>query len=220
MLKKALFVLGLTAVLSSVFAMGVDNPYSLQPPYSENQKNDSIQKGVLEESRKKPAILIDKTYNRLSLFYQEKEILTFPVSLGKNKSRKLRRDYSTTPEGLYSIVQINSDSRFHRFFWINYPNLSDVLDASSMGIIDSSIQTKLERRIKSGILPDQVSPLGGYIGIHGERQRFPTTSGCIVLDNADIDSLFRHISVGTVVGIKSYEPGIFPQFELEGLFPF
>jgi L,D-peptidoglycan transpeptidase YkuD (ErfK/YbiS/YcfS/YnhG family) len=58
------------------------------------------------------------------------------------------------------------------------------------------------RAIKRKQAPPQYTPLGGLIYIHGHGASSDWTWGCVALENADIEELYRVIPVGTLVTIK------------------
>ena len=96
---------------------------------------------------------------------------------------------SRTPEGRYVIDAKNPASAFHKSLHISYPDRSDRAAARRRG----------------------VSP-GGAIMIHGSPDYlavlyatgvFPDwTAGCVAVSNADMDTIFAGVRVGTPVLIK------------------
>jgi hypothetical protein len=120
----------------------------------------------------------------------------YPLALGKNpRGRKLYYDNSTTPEGLYRITGLQSDSPFHKAYDMDYPTGLD------------HVRYSMARR-DGYQFPDGATgypPIGGEIEIHAGDIQHNATSGCICLREADIDELFAHpeIAAGcrlTIVG--------------------
>ena len=115
----------------------------------------------------------------------------YPIVLGRDPiRRKLHQDFSTTPEGLYRIINLKTRSMFHKAFDLNYPNRVDRIRYDFMK--------------RMGRVPKEQS-IGGEIQIHGQFRGWGLernwTWGCISLRDMDVDELFNHkeIAVGTPV---------------------
>jgi murein L,D-transpeptidase YafK len=103
-----------------------------------------------------------------------------------------------TPEGVYTIIEKYQSARFKWFLRLNYPNLED--------------RVRYETLRVNGVIPvgsDGKPPtVGSAIGIHGtdvpilNQGHINWTTGCISVENKDIDDLERLLPVGTVVIIK------------------
>lgn len=113
-----------------------------------------------------------------------------------------------TPLGTFRIAWINNNSRFHRFYGLNYPNNAHALSAYGEGLIDEITYDIIHTAIRSGRIPPQGTPLGGYVGIHGlgkadkrVHRLLNWTHGCVALTNQQIDRLSRWIKKGTKVVI-------------------
>lgn len=132
------------------------------------------------------------------------------ISIGRGgATTEKRRGDGKTPLGDFRIVRISSDTPFHRFFGLDYPDLQRAERARRSGVIDQSQYAAIERAIKAKQVPPQDTALGGYIGIHGIGQGnaavhgdFNWTYGCIALTNAQIDDLSNWVSIGTRVIIR------------------
>jgi len=77
---------------------------------------------------------------------------------------KRKKGDRQVPEGVYRIVDLNPNSRFHLSMKLNYPNDYDLRRAES----------------------DKRSNLGGDIYIHGKAK----SSGCLAIGDAAIEELF------------------------------
>jgi len=130
-----------------------------------------------------------KAERKLQVLSQGKVLREFSIALGgEPKGRKTREGDGKTPEGRYSIGYRNERSGFYKALHITYPNATDITRAKALG----------------------VSP-GGQIMIHGQKnrlgwlafisQRFDWTSGCIALNNSDMDILWNLTPVGTPIEI-------------------
>ncbi len=84
---------------------------------------------------------------------------------------------------------------------------------ASRGLSDGTISRRqwqdIRRRHKTGKVPPQNTPLGGYLGIHGigagdieVHRSFNWTNGCVALTNEQMDQLLELIGVGTPVEIR------------------
>lgn len=137
-----------------------------------------------------PAVLVFKEKNTVTLVRAGKVERTYDAELGTNRiSTKLRQGDSATPEGRYRIVQKKDvgQSIYHRALLLDYPNAQD--------------RARFERAKKERRLPTSAA-IGGAIELHGHGGRGEAwTRGCVALRDADIDDLFRRVSVGTPVTI-------------------
>jgi murein L,D-transpeptidase YafK len=131
------------------------------------------------------------------------------IAIGRNGSDfEHREGDGRTPMGVFKVVWINPDSRFHLFFGLDYPSENDAEEAFRRRLIDYGTYSAIRKAHALGELPPQDTVLGGYIGIHGlgNASRFihehaNWTRGCIALTNKQIDQLARWVSLGTQVVI-------------------
>lgn len=133
-------------------------------------------------------IVVLKSSRQLKAYSQGKLIKTFEISLGRNPigQKEIEGD-KKTPEGIYSINDKNPQSGYHRNLGISYPNQEDILRTKQIG-----------------------RKTGGDIKIHGIRngfigkfhRLFDWTLGCIALTNSEIEQLYNHTPIGTVVEIR------------------
>ena len=156
---------------------------------------------------------ISKSEKLLLVKKGEQTVRQFQISLGKGgKGTKQRIGDKKTPIGVYSISDFKSDSKFHYFMQINYPNLIDAWYGYKNNIITAKEFKRIAFALKENQRPPQDTPLGGYIGIHGlgdttnERlkihESFNWTEGCIALTNDEINTLRQYVSIGTRVTIR------------------
>ncbi len=137
-------------------------------------------------------IHVDKSDRKLTLFDVEKKpIKQFKVALGTNPTgHKVQEGDGKTPEGLYSIIAHNPNSKYHLSLYISYPNQADRAFAKSLG----------------------VEP-GGDIVIHGrgkgtgwEISKFTAhgdwTLGCIAVTDEEIEYIFASVADGTPILIE------------------
>jgi murein L,D-transpeptidase YafK len=122
---------------------------------------------------------------------------------------KSRRGDEVTPVGNFRVGWVNPNSRFKLFFGLDYPNREYADRAYQQGRIDASTYRRIVNALAMGKTPPQNTPLGGQIGIHGLgagdpdiHKHFNWTSGCIALDNAQIERLSKWVQIGTRVEIR------------------
>ncbi len=135
-------------------------------------------------------VVVYKGQRIMQLLKGEEVVRSYQVALGRNPSgHKQTAGDHRTPEGTYLIDRHNKGSRFYKSLHISYPNSRDVSAARERGR----------------------SP-GGDIMIHGLPRGFEDladlhylrdwTKGCIAVNNAEMDEIFRLVNDGTPIEIK------------------
>ena len=158
-------------------------------------------------------LLISKSEKLLHVVKGERTVRSFNISLGKGgKGTKRRLGDNKTPIGVYKIMDFKSDSKFHFFMQIDYPNLLDAWYGYKNSVITAKDFKRIAFAFKGRQKPPQNTPLGGYIGIHGlgettdERlqihEAMNWTEGCIAMTNSEITTLREYVSIGTRVTIR------------------
>jgi murein L,D-transpeptidase YafK len=155
-------------------------------------------------------ILIDTGELTLSVMRGEEEMYQFSnISIGRNgvTAQKIIGD-QRTPLGTFRIVRINPESRYYKFFGLDYPSLQYAQRAFETGVIDDKFLDAIRTAHEQGREPPADTPLGGYIGIHGLgngdvafHQDFNWTEGCIALSNEEVDELEKWVGLNTLVVI-------------------
>lgn len=131
-------------------------------------------------------ILVSKLERKLTVYKGGAALRTYEVGLGFNGlSDKLHAGDNATPEGEYRVIKKVSSSKFGKALLINYPNEEDL--------------RKFNEAKKKGYLTP-ASRIGGLIEIHGGGKD-GMTQGCVALDDAEMEELYRMIPVGTPVTI-------------------
>ncbi len=137
----------------------------------------------------------------------------YKCSFGKGElleyDRKSRQGDNKTPEGTYTIVEKHPSKTFNYFLGLDYPNTEDAASGLRSGIISEAEYRSIHRAQEAGIMPPQLTRLGGRVGIHGEKQLdfvslgpwVNWTRGCISVSNNDAKELYETIPVGTEVVI-------------------
>jgi murein L,D-transpeptidase YafK len=113
-----------------------------------------------------------------------------------------------TPLGKFRVGWINENSRYYRFFGLDYPNRETADRAWNENRITQETWRSIIQAINNEKTPPQNTPLGGYIGIHGigngdqeVHHQFNWTNGCVALTNEQIDQLSEWIKPGVMVEI-------------------
>lgn len=124
-------------------------------------------------------------------------------------SQHRTRGDDSTPLGEFRVVKVKTDSSYHRFFLLDFPNNEHANRAWSDGRIDLATYVTIVRAVNNHRLPPQNTLLGGNLGIHGlgdanpgVHSVFNWTNGCIALTNEQIDALSPWLRVGTKVVVQ------------------
>ena len=128
------------------------------------------------------------------------------IALGSSGAGiKFKRGDNKTPLGVFRVGWINDHSRFKTFIGLDYPNPDYAERALRERRIDALTYERIRAAWSKGRTPPQDTPLGGQIGIHGVGAGNPGvhsaginwTSGCIALDNRQIDApvSYTHLDV-------------------------
>jgi len=132
------------------------------------------------------------------------------IAIGRSGTtwHKRTRD-DKTPLGDFRIGWVNTKSRYHRFFGLNYPDRETARRALDENTITWETWLSILAAANREETPPQHTVLGGYIGIHGIGRGDPEvhdqlnwTNGCIALTNAQIDLLSQWVKPGTMVKIR------------------
>ena len=146
-------------------------------------------------NKSQTAILVEKSDYKLTLYYQNQPVKSYPIVLGNNPVEdKMREGDYKTPEGIFQVRDLYPHSSWSKFIWLDYPN-------------QESWRKHLEAKRTGKIKPSDT--VGSEIGIHGVPQngdylidrRSNWTWGCISLKNKDVDEIYSVIEAGTKVEI-------------------
>jgi murein L,D-transpeptidase YafK len=149
------------------------------------------------------SVVIQKGERALGLYLDGRLRSAYPIALGRDpEGRKTREGDGRTPEGLYFICNRNPHSQFHLFLGISYPNTQDAEAAQRIGLITQAQYRAIAQASSAHRQPPWDTPLGGEIGIHGGGTAADWTLGCIALENAAIEELWRVLRVGDPVLIQ------------------
>ena len=167
-----------------------------------------------QASMQEVSVEIVKSIRTLNIKMGDNVLKSFKISLGDSgNDRKMCRGDRKTPEGIYYITNFNPESKYHFFMGLSYPNVEDAEWGLKNNLISFSQYMAIRESIKNGVTPPQNTPLGGFVGIHGQKQflsyeelglqqLMDWTQGCIALSNAAIMELASYCEPGTKVVIK------------------
>ncbi len=162
---------------------------------------------------KQPYIIINRNSYSLNLYEDTVLIKSYRANFGRNvSSPKDKAGDLSTPVGDYNICEIDTVSKYYKFFKLNYPNLNDAAKGLRKGLISQSQFDSLKYELARGICPLSNTHLGGNIGIQGIGRldfifrylpfNYNWTDGSVAISNEDIDELYRVVKKGTPVVIK------------------
>ncbi len=147
-------------------------------------------------------IEVFKARRELRLLAGDLIIKTYHVALGSNPvATKEREGDRATPEGSYFICVKNPLSRFHLSLGVSYPGPADARRGLRDGLItkpecDAILQADADRAT-----PPWNTALGGEVYVHGGGSASDWTWGCVALEDADIEELYRLVPVKTPITI-------------------
>ena len=135
-------------------------------------------------------VVVYKSKRLMELRKDGKTIRKYRVSLGKNpEGPKLMQGDKKTPEGLYVLDWRKRNSYYHRSIHISYPNATDALRAQEMGVNPGSM-----------IMIHGIPP--SYNHVANILKSRDWTSGCIAVNNDEMDEIWDLVKDGTMIYIK------------------
>ena len=181
-------------------------------PETPNRHTDAL-KTMLSSLDGTVKLVIQKSRYTTILYKGETPVKTYQAVFGKGygDGDKQRMGDRRTPEGDFYICTMNHSKRFYKFMGLSYPGLKHAEEGLRSGMIAPEEYAMIKKAIEERSSPPWETRLGGAVGIHGRtvgagdaRPRsgdINWTDGCIALDNADIDEIYRVVSLGTPVTI-------------------
>ncbi len=180
----------------------------------------NLREQSLEEALKEKGIsrienvklVISRKNYHLELYSNKLLVKSYKAVFGKNNSTiKISKNDLVTPMGDYKICAIDTNSKFHKYLHLNYPNDKDAAEALKQGYINNDEFDAVNLAYKKNECPPDETSLGSNIGIHGIGEYdlifrnlpfiFNWTDGSIAVSNKSIDELFSVVKVGTPVKI-------------------
>ncbi len=144
-------------------------------------------------------VVIEKAARRLTLKDDGGEALfSCPVALGSCPiGTKEREGDGKTPEGVY-FVCLKKRGKYGPSLGVSYPNEAD---ARRMGE-DEELISCIRERAAQKQRPPWGTALGGEIYIHGGGTERDWTAGCVALSDADAETLYALVPLGTEIEIR------------------
>ena len=145
----------------------------------------------------------------LSLYDGDTLLRRYDIGYGRGPVGRIVNRENCTPLGEFRIVakQKRADlmSRGARFLRLNHPTEETAHRAWESGAITDEDLDAICAAHAEGREPPHDTALGGPLGIQGNlfffmERRF--TDGSIALSNGDLNELYEHVSIGTLVIIK------------------
>jgi lipoprotein-anchoring transpeptidase ErfK/SrfK len=145
------------------------------------------------------SVTIFKKHHQLVVYYKSRLFKSYHAVFGRSfePGTKLWEGDRRTPEGVYAIIEKHPSARWDWFLTLNYPNEID--------------RHRYDQMRVDGELPREDGHpvgVGGRIGIHGSdepelnRGDINWTTGCISVDDEDVEELMRILPKGTSVIIN------------------
>ena len=135
-------------------------------------------------------ILVLKSKRQLLAYSKRKLIKTYSIALGFSlKGKKEFEHDGKTPEGIYFIDSKNAHSVCYKNLGISYPNAQDKAFANKYS-------QQPGEAIKIHGLPNGKGFFGKF------HHWFDWTNGCIAVTDAEVDELYIHVPLGSVIEIK------------------
>jgi lipoprotein-anchoring transpeptidase ErfK/SrfK len=145
------------------------------------------------------SVTIFKKRHQLIVYYKSRLFKNYHAVFGRSfePGTKLWEGDRRTPEGVYAIINKHPSARWDWFLTLNYPNDLD--------------RHRYEQMRDDGEVPRSDGHpvgVGGRIGIHGSdepelnRGDINWTTGCISVDDQDVEELTRILPKGTLVIIN------------------
>lgn len=185
-MKRIMMIL--PALLLTIVACGNQTTKpTVEEPQQIIEVVESLEMEPMGDATKANHIIISKETMTLTLYDSDSLVVCrFPIAVGKNLGNKQRRGDMKTPEGLFSIEQIQNSSAWCHDF------------GDGKGIIEGCYGNWF-LRLKT--------PPHKGIGIHGTHDPASigtrATEGCIRLENSNLDSLKPLVHIGMAVRIES-----------------
>jgi lipoprotein-anchoring transpeptidase ErfK/SrfK len=145
------------------------------------------------------SVTIYKKKHQLIVYYKSRMFKSYHAVFGRSfePGTKMWEGDRRTPEGVYAIIGKHPSRRWDWFLTLNYPNELD--------------RYRYEQMRDGGEVPTEDGHpvgVGGRIGIHGTDEpelnsgNINWTTGCISVEDEDIEELTRMLPKGTVVIIN------------------
>lgn len=154
-------------------------------------------------------VLVEKSANKMTVFYQGKPLKSFLCVSGVNaQGDKQRQGDNRTPEGKFFITdkeRLNDHPYLgKKWLGLSYPDPIHAQKGIDNNLINLNQYQKIIQANAQKVQPPQNTALGGWIGIHGGREdltkdKINWTEGCLALQDSDLEELYNMVQYGTTV---------------------
>jgi len=165
--------------------------------------------GILPHRLVRPRLVVDKTGRTLTVLSAGTVVKVYRIALGRRPDwDKVRQGDNRTPLGHFYVCNKNAQSNFNKALGLSYPNAEDARRGLAVGLITRRQELAILEAVEHGQQPPWNTKLGGQIMIHGGGTARDWTTGCVAMNDSDIDELFPLVPVGTPVVVEQGPPGI------------
>ncbi len=168
---------------------------------------------VLEKKKieriENPKIIVETENNTLKFFDGKNLIKKYNVDLGHSDFNlvKVRKNYCTTPKGIFSICKETNSEKFYKKFQLSYPDSFYIYEAEKLSLISKKKASTMLKNLRYGCsISFDKKIFGPKIYIHGFGKAnfilknlpfiFNWTNGSIALSNEDLDELSPYLNIG------------------------
>jgi murein L,D-transpeptidase YafK len=180
--------------------------FSLSSPVAQAASDQQLQEITAQQGM---VVVVEKSLNKMTVFYQGKPLKSFLCVSGVNTNGdKQRQGDNRTPEGQFFITdkeRLNDDPYLGRkWMGLSYPDTVHAQKALENNLIGLNQYQEIAAANEQKVQPPQNTPLGGWIGIHGGRedltkQGINWTEGCLAMQDKDLEELYGLVQYGTPV---------------------
>ena len=188
-MKVRIFYIGVAVLLFS--ACTTQTPPGYVPTAAQIEQREQQPRVPSPGFKYVDFVLVEKSQNRMYLMKDGEVVRDYHVALGQSPiGHKVKEGDNRTPEGRYTLMFKNPNSKFYRSIMLDYPNERDKVIAARRG----------------------VDP-GNHIVIHGQpnehfgpyegvSQAFNWTNGCVAVTNFEMGEIWRLVDVDTPIEIR------------------
>ncbi len=150
-----------------------------------------------------PELRVQKRAHRMELWSGGRRVKVYAAGLSVNGlADKVRSGDHLTPEGRFHICTRSSQSAYHLFLGISYPNRAAAERGLRSKLIGRREYESIIRADQRNGCPPWDTGLGGTVGIHGHGASADWTWGCVALEDADVDEIWVACPLGTPILIE------------------
>jgi murein L,D-transpeptidase YafK len=180
--------------------------FSLSSPVAQAASDQELREITTQQDM---VVVVEKSLNKMTVFYQGKPLKSFLCVSGVNtQGDKQKQGDNRTPEGQFFITdkeRLNDDPYLGRkWMGISYPDDVHAQKALENKLISFNQYQEIIAANEEKVQPPQNTPLGGWIGIHGGRedltkQGINWTEGCLAMQDKDLEELYGLVQYGTPI---------------------